>query len=306
MKKLHGIVSAMVSTFDSNGRVDEGAMYALAQNLVERGVNGLYPCGTTGEMHSLKTEERKRLVRAVLRAGKDRVTVYAHCGAMFLEDSIELALDAWDAGADGVGFVTPCFAAMKDADVLNYYRQIFQALPKEIPVYLYSIPQLARNDISPEVLRQLASEYENLVGLKYSFADLYQTLAYTKAKPGISVLHGHDRFMSSFLMMGLDGCVSGISTVFPESYAKIYQAWQNRDIEAMQKYQSIAVSIAEVVEKHGGAAAFKSALKWRGFPGGPARMPIQSLTEDQEKEMFAKLDELKEKLEPGLLKSFEL
>ena len=305
MKKFHGIVSAMVSTFDQNGKVDEGAMYALAQNLVARGVNGLYPCGTTGEMHSLHKEERKRLLRAVLRAAKDRVTVYAHCGSMYLEDSVELALDAWDAGADGVGFVTPCFARMSDDDVLQYYRQIFKALPREIPVYLYSIPQCACNDIAPAVLKQLADEQENLVGIKYSYPDMFQTLAYTKAKPGMSVLHGFDRFMPSFLIMGLDGCISGISTVFPESYVKVYDAWLRRDVESMMKYQSTAVSIAEIVEGYVGAPAFKAALKWRGFPGGPVRSPIQSLSPEKEKEMFARLDELKERLDPELFKPFE-
>ena len=94
MKKLKGVITAMTTCFDENDQVDVNGMQELTEFLIESGVNCLYPCGTTGEMHLLTVEERKLIAETVVNAAAGRVTVYIQVGAMTTKDTIELAKHA--------------------------------------------------------------------------------------------------------------------------------------------------------------------------------------------------------------------
>ena len=107
MKKLYGVITAMTTPFDEQGKLDLEALRAQTEFLIEKGVNCLYPCGTTGEMFLCSEEERKTIAETVLKTAAGRVTVFVHVGAMTQEETIRLARHAESIGADGIGVVTP-------------------------------------------------------------------------------------------------------------------------------------------------------------------------------------------------------
>lgn len=109
MKKLFGVTVAMVTPFDLNDQVDIKALSALTEMLVTKGVDCLYPCGTTGEMLRLSALERKNVAKTVVDTANKRLPVFIHVGAMTLNETIELAKHAFEVGADGIGVVTPQF-----------------------------------------------------------------------------------------------------------------------------------------------------------------------------------------------------
>lgn len=101
MKKLYGVTVAMITPFTEEGNVDVKALEKLTEMLISRGVNCLYPCGTTGEMVHLSEEERKTVAETVIRAASGRANVFIHCGAMTQKETENLVKHAYEAGADG-------------------------------------------------------------------------------------------------------------------------------------------------------------------------------------------------------------
>ena len=109
MKKLYGVIVAMTTPFTAEGEVDVPALRRAVDFQIEKGVNCLYPCGTTGEMYLMTKAQRKLVAETVVRQAAGRVTVFIHCGAMDPDEVVELSLHAHEIGADGVGIVTLLF-----------------------------------------------------------------------------------------------------------------------------------------------------------------------------------------------------
>lgn len=287
MKKLYGVITAMTTPFDENDKVDVEAMEQQTEFLIEKGVNCLYPTGTTGEMYLMSAEERELVAETVVKKAAGRVTVYIHAGAMTLEETIRLAKHAHRIGADGVGVVTPSYFTVDDRAMIQYYKDVCGALPEEFPVYVYVIPQLAHNDIQPEILEVICQECKNVVGVKYSYADMSVLLKYLRIKNGdLSVVFGADHMFLSALVAGADGTVSGCSGPFPELFVEIYEQFKARDMKAAKEAQDRANNMVWTMKGGADMSIFKNILTFRGIRGGHMRKPLLDLSEDAKKELY--------------------
>ncbi|MCL2853252.1 MAG: dihydrodipicolinate synthase family protein [Defluviitaleaceae bacterium] len=292
MKKLYGVTTAMVTPITSDNKVDHGALADLTRMLVSKGVNCLYPCGTTGEMFRLSVAERKAVLETVVKASEGKVTVYSHCGAMNQEDTIELVRHAKDSGADGVGVVTPIFFIQNRRELEEYFVAVADSVPG-FPVYLYSIPQLAMNDLPAEVAANIAKRCDNVIGIKYSYPDIILTTDYCNIKDGdFSVLQGCDRAMVGFMAAGCDGTVSGISGVFPEPFVAAYKAYAEGDLPKAQKLQKICVKFCDVLKRGANMSYYKEALKMRGINAGFMRKPQLDIEQAEILKLEAELETL--------------
>ena len=225
MKKLFGVTTAMPTLFTADGAPDVQAMRELTDFLIEKGVNCLYPLGTTGEMLRMTVEERKLVAKTVVEQAAGRCTVFIHVGAMRQEDAIELAKHAYEIGADGIGVVSPQFFGANDREIEEFYVAVAGSVPQDYPVYLYNIPQCAANDIKTCVAQNVANRCKNVIGIKYSYPDFIRTYEYLEINGGdFSVMQGQDKMFFPALMMGCDGTVSGISGVYPEPFVAVYKA----------------------------------------------------------------------------------
>jgi dihydrodipicolinate synthase/N-acetylneuraminate lyase len=290
MKELYGITVAMVTPFTEDNQVDYAGVKQLTRMLVDKGVNCLYPCGTTGEMFRMSMEERKKIAKTVVETTDHQVTVFIHCGAMNQEDTIKLVKYSRDIGADGAGVVTPVFFSVNDRELEEYYVAVADATP-DFPVYLYNIPQCASNDIKVLVAQRIAARCNNVVGVKYSYADINRTIDYIGINNGtFSVLHGCDRALISMLAAGCKGTVSGISGVFPEPFVNAYAAYCGGDLALAQKHQKNCVKLVDALQGGSNMSYFKEALKMRGIAGGFMRKPQLDLPADE----VARLHELLE------------
>lgn len=288
LRKLYGVTVAMVTPFDDAGRVDVHGLSALTKALLDKGVNCLYPCGTTGEMVHLSVEERKLIAETVIKAADARGRVFIHCGAMKQEETAALLQHACEAGADGAGIVTPVFLGVNAGEMERYYETLSGCVSADFPIYLYNIPQCAGNDLTAQSAARIVERCPNVVGIKYSYPDMLRTLEYL-AIPDFSVLHGCDKLFSSLLMMGCDGTVSGVAGVFPEPFAAVYRAWQEKDIEKMQRWQKICVRFCDLLRCGSNMSYFKEALKLRGIPAGGMRLPQRDLERAEVEKLNAEL-----------------
>lgn len=290
MKKLYGVTVAMTTPFKNNGEIDVAALEQLTEILLKKGVNCLYPCGTTGEMVHLSVEERMLVAETVIRTAKDKGTVFIHCGAVKQEETETLLKHAVEIGADGAGVVTPIFLGVNQNEIIQYYERLSALVPEDFPIYLYNIPQCAGNDILPESARKLHGECPNLRGIKYSYPDMMRTLEYLDI-PEFSVLHGSDKLFSSLLVMGCDGTVSGVAGVFPEPFVEVYKAWLAQDLQKMKEWQKICVRFCDILKCGTNMSYFKEALTFRGVDMGGMRLPQRNISEEEKAELKKRLEE---------------
>ncbi len=290
MKKLQGVITAMTTPFDENDKVDVRAIEDYTEFLISKGVQCLYPTGTTGEMYLMSPEERELVAETVVKKAAGRVTVYIHVGAMTLKETIRLAQHANRIGADGVGVVTPSYFSVNDKAMEEYYVEVAQSVPENFPVYLYGIPQCAVNDLKPEVVQRIADRCPNVIGIKYSFADMLRINDYLKINQGsFSVVVGTDRLFYPALCMGCDGTVSGVSGPMPEHFVAVYKAYLEKDEQKARQEQKIANHICEILKSGADMALFKSTLDFRGLKGGHMRKPLIDLTKEQKEELYLKI-----------------
>lgn len=294
MKKLHGVITAMTTPFTGDNQVDTAALEAQTEFLIQKGVHCLYPCGTTGEMYLMSAEERELVAETVVRKAAGRVTVFIHVGAMTVDETIRLARHAHKIGADGVGVVTPSYFTVHEQAMVEYYKTVCSSLPQDFPVYVYVIPQLAHNDISAAGMEKIAHACKNVVGVKYSFADMRRINEYLRIRGGsFSVVPGADDLFLPCLACGCDGVVSGCSGPFPEAFIAVYDAFQAGDIAAARSAQAYATDLVKLMEFGADMSIFKNILSFRGVPGGHMRAPLTDLT-------AAQAAQLKERVTPYL------
>ena len=282
MKKLYGVITAMTTPFTADGKVDTAALEEQTEYLIEKGIQCLDPCGTTGEMYLMSAEERELVAETVVKKAAGRVTVFIHVGAMTVDETIRLAQHAHKIGADGVGVVTPSYFTVNDRAMVEYYKTVCAALPDDFPVYVYVIPQLAHNDISAATMEQIAAACKNVVGVKYSFADMRRINEYLQVRNGnFSVVPGADDLFLPALVCGCDGVVSGCSGPFPEAFVAVYKAFQSGDLEGARKAQVAATELVKLMQFGGDMSIFKNILTFRGVTGGHMRKPLLDLTDEQ-------------------------
>ena len=293
MKTLHGVTVAMVSPLDASDHLDEVALRKLTNFLIEKQVDCLYPGGTTGEMFRLSPPERKRLAEVVVDEAKHRLPVFIHVGAMRLEETLDLARHAHQIGADGIGAVTPSYFGVNDQEMEEYYVSIAKAVPEQFPVYLYNIPQLSANDLTPAVIERILARCSNVIGLKYSFADMARTLEYLRIKEGtFAVIHGADHLFLSLLVMGCAGTVSGVAGVYPEPFVEVYRAFKEGSQQRAIKFQGIAARLARVLRGGSNMAYFKEGLRRRGIDVGHMRKPQLDLTAAEKTQLETELEKV--------------
>lgn len=282
MKKLFGVITAMTTPFTEDEKVDVAALEAQAEFLIGKGVQCLYPCGTTGEMYLMSAEERELTAETVVRKAAGRVTVFIHVGAMTEDETIRLARHAHRIGADGVGIVTPSYFGVDPRAMVGYYRRICAALPEDFSVYVYVIPQLAKNDITAETMAEIAATCKNVVGVKYSWPDVRRINEYLRIRDGnFSVVPGADDLFLPCLVCGCDGVVSGCSGPFPEAFVDVYKAFQDGDLQAARRAQVHATRLVQIMKFGSDMSIFKHILTFRGIPGGHMRRPLLDLTDEQ-------------------------
>lgn len=253
----------------------------LTNFLIDRGVDCLYPLGTTGEMMKLSIEERKKVAQTVIDTAKQRVNVFIHVGAMTTEDTLELAQHAYDAGADGIGVITPTFFTANDYELENFYSTIANTLPNDFSIYLYSIPQLTGNELPVSVVKSLAEKHENIVGIKYSYPDFLMLKDYlTIRSHDFSVLTGADALFVPAMAMGCDGVISGVSGVYPEPFVAIAKAYEQGEIGQARKLQGQADEIIQILKAGANMSYFKQALNNRGIQAGSVKAPQQDIDDE--------------------------
>jgi 4-hydroxy-tetrahydrodipicolinate synthase len=274
---IHGVICPMVTPFDSQGQLDLAATRRLVDFLLEQGIHALFPGGTTGEGMLLSLAERKALCEAVVDQVAGRVPVMVHTGCINTPDTVELTLHAREAGATAATVIVPYFFTLDDTALFLHFTAVAAAVA-DFPIFVYTFPGNAKNDLSPALLRRLLDAAPNIAGIKSSNPDLVRFQEYVEVGgPDFLPLCGVDGLMLPALAVGARGQVSGNANVFPEPFRLLYDAFQAGDI-AQARAQQRLIHRVRYALGDGVLAYFKEALALRGVPVGSVRLPQRELT----------------------------
>lgn len=291
-KKLAGIITATVTPLTKDGQISVQGLSKLTHFLIEKGIHGLFPCGSTGEGVLLTTEERKKVAEITVKETAGRIPVVIHTGSIQLPEAIELTAHARDIGGDGAALVPPYYFTVDDRTIFQFYSTIAERIPG-FPLYVYNIPPNVKNAVSPTVLFQLQSKYPNIIGLKDSSMDFMNFISFKLALPNdFCILMGNDAQIYSSLLMGARGAVAATSTAFPEPVVEIYENLKAGNRDKALKAQELVARLRAVLRSYTPIAAYKKALEFRGIQAGPPRLPLRPMTPEETKKLRGELEAL--------------
>jgi 4-hydroxy-tetrahydrodipicolinate synthase len=269
-----GVNPALVTPFAKDQSVDEEAFRDLIRHVIGE-VDGLVPCGTTGEFNYLTPEENRRLVQIAVEEAQGK-PVIAGTGAPSTKLALELAQNAREAGASACLIVCPYFLHPSDKGIYQHYYEIAKALP-EMPIILYNIPQVMDAYLPRRVIEDLA-DIPNIVGLKDSSGNLTYTMEILEyAGDRIHVLIGHDEVVLNALAGGASGMILASAQVYPEIWRGVLDAVRQGDLEVARRLQRQVQKLSRIFCRYGGGVAVKQALKMMGVNAGRPRSPLKSV-----------------------------
>jgi 4-hydroxy-tetrahydrodipicolinate synthase len=272
------LVTAMVTPFTPSGELDVEGAQRLATYLVDNQRNdALVISGTTGESPTTSDEEKDRLLRAVVEAVGDRAAVIAGAGTNDTAHTTHLAQAAEKAGADGVLLVTPYYNKPPQTGLLAHFRTAADATG--LPAMIYDIPGRTGTAIATETLVALA-EHPRIVGVKDAKGDL-EASAWVLARTDLAYYSGDDKVTLPLLSVGAVGVVGVPTHVVGSRTKDMIEAYERGDVAGALAGHRSMLPVYSGFFRTQAAILTKAALRLRGLPGGPVRLPLVDATPDQ-------------------------
>jgi len=272
---LKGALTALVTPF-RDGSVDEEALRGLIERQIEGGVQGLVPCGTTGESATLSHEEHNRVIDITIEAASGRLPVVAGTGSNSTAETIRLTRHAEDAGATAALLITPYYNKPSQAGLFAHFRSVSEAV--SIPLVLYNVPGRTGLNMLPETVARL-SELKNIVGIKEATGDLTQVSRILElAMDDFCVISGDDFTTLPVLSLGGAGVISVTSNIAPSDVSSMIKAFFAGDIDGARAlhYRLSPLNRAMFLETN--PVPVKTALAMLGLLTEEFRLPLVRLS----------------------------
>ncbi len=271
-ERWRGTFTALVTPFSGDGSVDADALERLVEMQIDGGVEGLVPCGTTGEAATLTNDEHMRVIEQVIELAGGRATILAGIGGNDTRNVILLAQQAQELGAHGVLAVAPYYNKPTQAGMLAHFEQIAESV--DIPLILYNVPGRTSSNILPDTVLRLA-EHPNIHGIKEASGNLGQVMAILGGRPaGFSVLSGEDDLTFAMICLGGDGVISVVSNEVPGPMSDMVRAALAGDLDAARSehFRLLDLMNANFIETNPIPA--KAAMAMMGLLEENYRLPL--------------------------------
>jgi 4-hydroxy-tetrahydrodipicolinate synthase len=280
LSNFHGVFPYLVSPIDAQGRIKTDVLARLCDDLIEAGVNGLTPLGSTGEFAYLNRAQREAVVQATIDAANKRVPVVAGVASTATQDAVEQAQRYQALGADGVLAILEAYFPLKDAQVESYFRAIADAV--DIPVVLYTNPQFQRSDLSLDAIARLA-EYPRIQYIKDASANTGRLLSIMHRAPGMKVFSASAHIPAAVMLIGGVGWMAGPACIVPRQSVRLYDLCRaGRWPEAMTLQRELW-RVNEAFARFNLAACIKAGLQIQGYAVGDPLPPQAALSPEDRK-----------------------
>ena len=271
---FEGIHTALITPFRDD-QVDEDALRKLVERQIEAGIDGLVPCGSTGESATLSQLEHRTVVEIVIDAAAGRVPVIAGTGSNSTREAIEFTAHARDAGADAALLLSPYYNKPTQEGIYAHYATIAQETG--LPLIVYNIPGRTASNIAPETVARLA-RLPGIVGIKEASGDLEQ-IAHVIAKcpSDFDVLSGDDAITLPLLSIGGKGVISTTSNVAPNHVLELVRSFEVGDVARARQLHYDLLPLFDALFCETNPIPVKAAAAALGWCEDEIRLPLTKL-----------------------------
>ena len=275
IQKYSGVIPAFYACYDEAGTISPDRVRALTRYFIEKGVQGVYVGGSSGECIYQHRAERELVLEHVMAEAKGKLTVIAHVACNNTEDSRQLAAHAQSLGVDAIASIPPIYFHLPEHGIAQYWNDISEAAPNT-DFIIYNIPQLAGVALTPSLLREMKKN-PRVIGVKNSSMPTQDIQMWRDE--GLIVFNGPDEQFISGLAMGATGGIGGTYAVMPELFLAARDRLYGGKLEAAQAIQNeICRIIYAMCGAHGNLyAVMKAILHKKGVECGGVRKPLPGL-----------------------------
>jgi 4-hydroxy-tetrahydrodipicolinate synthase len=293
MTGFHGVFPYLVSPIDDRGRILTDVLGRLASDLIDAGVHGLTPLGSTGEFAYLDRARRETVVKATIEAANKRVPVVAGVAATTIADAVAQAKTYEKLGADGILAILEAYFPLKDVQIEAYFRAIADAVG--IPVVLYTNPQFQRSDLTLDVIARL-SDHPRIQYIKDASTNTGRLLSIMNRAPRMKVFSASAHIPAAVMLIGGVGWMAGPACIVPRQSVRLYELCRAEKWHEAMTLQRELWRINEAFARFNLAACIKAGLQIQGYAVGDP-VPPQAALSQAEREIVAGI--LKELVLPG-------
>jgi 4-hydroxy-tetrahydrodipicolinate synthase len=281
------VLTAIVTPFDKNRRVDLDRFREIAQFLVDNGSDGLVVCGTTGEAPTLSDDEKFALWETAVDLLRGRATVVAGTGTYDTAHSIHLSQKAAEIGVDGLLVVTPYYSKPPQRAIVEHFKAIAAATDR--PIVVYNIPSRVVINIEPETIEQLA-DIPTVRAVKQAYDDLDEAAQIPGF--GLDLYAGDDYLIHPFLELGGVGGICVHTHVVGPQVKEMVRTFHSGDHARAKEIDEQLAPAYELLKVVGNPIAIKAALKLSGHDVGGLRLPLVEATEEETERVRSCLERL--------------
>ncbi len=273
---FEGAMSALITPFTKNDRIDREGLKRNITFVEERGVAGIVPCGTTGESATLSALEHEEVIDIAVECSN--VPVIAGTGSNNTGEALQFTKHAEDAGVDAVLLISPYYNKPNSAGLIAHFKKIAEAV--DIPIILYNVPSRTGQDVPVEVIAELA-KIDNIIGIKEASGNVgkvSQILEFT-VDENFVILSGDDGLTLPILSLGGRGVISVAANIVPDRMSIMVNAALAGDYETARKIHFEIAPLIRALFLETNPIPVKKAAELIGLASGHLRLPLAPLSE---------------------------
>lgn len=281
--KLSGVMPALVTPFDADGKIDFTALQKLLTDLRAAGVSGWVPCGSSGEYNFMSDDERDQVLQFVRDFAQPGETLIAGTNAPSTAGVIANTLRAKAMGYDAVLLATPFYTKPTQAELIAHFKAVLEAT--DMPIVLYSYPDKDGIELGWEVLDALADD-PRVIAIKESSGSLQRAIGIATRYAGrIQLVSGSDDIALDFMLWGADAWICGPANCMAKAVCDLDRTFKAGDLKKAKDQMATLYTAMNILESGKFVQKLKYGCEIQGTPVGECRAPLGPLT-DQEKADF--------------------
>ena len=287
-----GAITAIVTPFSENEGIDEQALRNLVKFQIENGIDGIVPCGTTGESPTLDHEEHQKVIEITIDAANGKIPVIAGTGSNSLREAIAMTRKAADAGAAASLQVCPYYNKPTQEGLYRHFSEIAKAT--DIPIIIYNIQGRTGINMETGTLARLAKEHSNIAGVKEASGNIAQMMDVISTLPkNFTVLSGDDNLALPLMALGGKGVISVASNIIPKEMHELTELASNGRFEEAKKLHYRLLPLFKGIFIETNPIPIKAALAMKGMIQETYRLPMCRLKQENREKLKAILSGLK-------------
>jgi len=287
-KNIEGVIPVLFTPFDQKEKIDYFALENLIEFLIDKGVNGFFPCGSVSLGPLMKPEERKKVLEFTVKINRNRVPIIAQIGAVDTQTTVNLAQHAQSLGVEAIASIPPFYIPSEEEAMYMHFKAIKDAV--DIPVYAYN-NLWTGNLISIHLFKRLIElGYRGMKDAGESFQLHCDYLRFSP--PGFNLLMGTEKMALAALNMGVKGFTSGTVNAFPELNVALYRSFKQGETREAIHLQNMILKLIDILSQGHQISMMYSCLRFRGIDIGKPRRPLLPVSKEMEEKIKSEIKEL--------------